>query len=40
VEDTFRLTLLAPDPARFESSTGTVIFLERVAGPVTVPPCE
>src|SRR5919197_1958219 len=40
VEDTRRLTLLAPDPARFESSTGTVIFLERVAGPVTVPPCE
>lgn len=39
-EDSGRLTLINATTARFEASTGTVVVLERVAGPVTLQPCD
>ena len=39
-EDTGRITLINPTQARFESSTGTVVVLERLDGPVTLQPCD
>jgi hypothetical protein len=39
-EDSGRLTLINATTARFESSTGTVVVLERVAGPLTLQPCD
>jgi hypothetical protein len=39
-EDSGRMTLINETTARFESSTGTVVVLERVDGPVVVQPCD
>ena len=39
-EDTGRMTLMSATQARFESSTGTVVVLERVDGAVSVQPCD
>lgn len=39
-EDAGRITLTGPAQARFESSTGTVVALERVPGPILLQPCD
>ena len=39
-EDTGRITLLTPKSAKFVSSTGTVVALERMPGPVELAPCD
>ena len=39
-EDTGRMTLVSATEAAFESSTGTLVTLERVDGPVTLFPCD
>ena len=39
-EDSGRMTLINETTARFEASTGTVVVLERVDGPVTIQPCD
>jgi hypothetical protein len=39
-EDTGSITLLSPTTAKFVSSTGTVVVLERLPGPVELAPCD
>jgi hypothetical protein len=39
-EDTGLITLLTPTTAKFVSSTGTVVALERLPGPVASVPCD
>jgi hypothetical protein len=39
-EDSGLITLLTPTTAKFVSSTGTVVALERLPGPVELAPCD